>query len=138
MTKRGQDHPGTRLKEAIKALKIDRKLLAEKMGIKYNTLAHYISGFRQLNEGHAYIISRHYPINPEWLLHNQGKPYVEISQNLVSEPEIKYRQLPPNRKELMVSELSTVLMDLQERVMYLEVKLAEIAKNPSSPIGVKD
>lgn len=111
-----------RIKELRKALGLTQQEMAEKLGIKRNTIAQYEIGRNPPTDTVITLMCRAFDVNEEWLRTGEGEMFIQLSRDeelaaffgdlLAAEPDFKQR-------------LMSVLARLSEDEWALLEKMAE-------------
>lgn len=111
-----------RIKEWRKALGLTQQEMAEKLGIKRNTIAQYEIGRNPPTDTVITLMCRAFDVNEEWLRTGEGEMFIQLSRDeelaaffgdlLAGEPDFKQR-------------LMSVLARLSEDEWALLEKMAE-------------
>lgn len=111
-----------RIKELRKALGLTQQEMAEKLGIKRNTIAQYEIGRNPPTDTVITLMCRAFDVNEEWLRTGEGEMFIQLSRDeelaaffgdlLAGEPDFKQR-------------LMSVLARLSEDEWALLEKMAE-------------
>ena len=111
-----------RIKELRKALGLTQQEMAEKLGIKRNTIAQYEMGRNPPTDTVITLMCRAFDVNEEWLRTGEGEMFIQLSRDeelaaffgdlLAGEPDFKQR-------------LVSVLARLSEDEWALLEKMAE-------------
>lgn len=92
-----------RIKELRKALGLTQQEMAEKLGIKRNTIAQYEIGRNPPTDTVITLMCRAFDVNEEWLRTGEGEMFIQLSRDeelaaffgdlLAGEPDFKQRLL---------------------------------------------
>ena len=112
-----------RLKELRKACGITQKAMADKLGLKQNTIATYEIGKLSPSDRTIADICREFNVNENWLRTGEGKMFVQLTEN--AQFDLVCQELKFSGKHEVIKQILMVYWDLPDDKKDIVDKLVE-------------